>query len=309
MNKKILIIGYSSFVKRRILRPLKKIKNLDIFICSKSQKIKTNKKIKGSFDNYELALKNGGYDFVYISLINKLHFKYCKLALMNGFNIIIDKPITTSFKDTQTLLNIAKRKNVFLIEFIIFNYHLVFKKINKIIGGAGKISLIQSNFNIPLIKSIKKLNEINGGCNYDMGTYAAAMIRIFFKEKYNIKFVHKKSFDANYKKVIKEFLILINSKTKTYFGNFGISKKYLSNIIFFSEKKIIEIPFQAFALPSNKKISFSVKEKNKKIKFYLKDDYIKRLFEDIFNEKYNKSYFINLIQKDNEIKKKLKLIN
>ena len=182
MNKKILIIGYSSFIKKRIIRPLKKIKNLDIYICSKSQKV--TEKVKESFNNYEFAIKKNKYDFVYISLVNKLHFKYCKLALMNGHNLIVDKPITTSFKDTQTLVKIAKQKKLFLIEFIIFNYHFIFNKITKIIGVNDKISLIQSNFNIPLVKDIKTLYEINGGCNYDMGSYAAAMIRIFFREKY-----------------------------------------------------------------------------------------------------------------------------
>ena len=53
MNKKILIIGYSSFVKRRILNPLKKINNLDIYICSKSKKV--NEKVQGTFNDYNTA--------------------------------------------------------------------------------------------------------------------------------------------------------------------------------------------------------------------------------------------------------------
>lgn len=44
MKKKILIIGYSSFVRRRIIKSLGKIKNLEIYICSKSNKIDKKKK-------------------------------------------------------------------------------------------------------------------------------------------------------------------------------------------------------------------------------------------------------------------------
>lgn len=307
MNKKILIIGYSSFIKKRIIKPLKKINNLDIYICSESQKI--TEKVKYSFNNYKIALKKEKYDFIYISLINKLHFKYAKLVLMGGNNLIIDKPITTSFKETQTLIKLAKRENVFLIEFIIFNYHAVFKKIIGILGGINKISHIQSNFNIPLTKTLETLSQIKGGCNYDMSSYAAAIIRIFFKEKYNKKNIIKKSFNGKYKKIIKEFFITISSKTKTYFGNFGISKEYLSNIIFFSEKKIVEIPFQAFALPCNKKIMFNVKHKNKKKTLSLKDDYIKRIFINILKKKFSKNFYRNMIEKDNKIKKELNLIN
>ena len=53
--KKILIIGYSSFVQRRVIQSLKKIKNIKIFISSKSHKIDNNKKI--FFNDYEQALK------------------------------------------------------------------------------------------------------------------------------------------------------------------------------------------------------------------------------------------------------------
>ena len=135
------------------------------------------------------------------------------------------------------------------------------------------------------------------------------MIIIFFKEKYNKKLILKKNFSGKYKKIIKEFSITISSKIKTYFGNFGISKEYMSNIIFYTEKKIVEIPFQAFALPSNKKIIFNIKEKNKKKIISLKDDYIKRILIDILKKKFNKNFYINMIEKDNKIKKELNLIN
>mgnify|MGYP003953385333 CR=1 FL=1 len=306
MNKKLLIIGYSSFVKRRVMKSIKKIKKLDIYICSKSQKI--NKKVKNVFDNYELALKKQSFDYVYISLINSLHYKYAKMALNYGHNVIVDKPITTSFKQTNDLVKIAEKKKLLLLELTIFNHHLAFQKIITLLGGIKNINLIETNFNVPLIKPIKKINIINGGCNFDMGPYAAAIIRIFFKGKYINKLIVKKNFGKKYKININEFFLMISSKTKTYFGNFAISKEYMSNITFFSKKKIIEIPFQAFALPCNKKIHFNIKEKNKKKTVYIKDDYIKRTFTNILKSKINIKNSIKLIKIDNEIKKKLNLI-
>ena len=44
MKKKILILGYSSFLQRRVIKSLLKIKNIEIYICSKSQKIDYKKK-------------------------------------------------------------------------------------------------------------------------------------------------------------------------------------------------------------------------------------------------------------------------
>ena len=63
IQKKILIIGYSSFVQRRVIKSLKKIKNIKIFISSKSHKIDNNKKI--FFNDYEQALKTKKFDYVY----------------------------------------------------------------------------------------------------------------------------------------------------------------------------------------------------------------------------------------------------
>ena len=79
MKKKILILGYSSFLQRRVIKSLLKIKNIEIYICSKSQKIDYKKKI--FYNDYLKAINANNYHMVYISLINNLHYKYAKLAL------------------------------------------------------------------------------------------------------------------------------------------------------------------------------------------------------------------------------------
>ena len=84
MNKKILIILNLFFFKKRIYPSLKKINNIQILICSKSNKINKNQNIY--FNNYDDALKRHTYDLVYISLINPMHFQIAKKALKLGNN-------------------------------------------------------------------------------------------------------------------------------------------------------------------------------------------------------------------------------
>lgn len=304
MKKKILILGYSSFVKRRILNSLRKIKNLEIYICSKSNKIKNKYVI---FDDYEKALNTKRFDFVYISLINTLHYKYALLALKKGNNVIVDKPITTSFNQTIELIKIAKKKKLFLCELTIFNYHICFEKILKKIGGKNNIEIIQSNFNIPLTNRLSDLRKLKKSCNYDMGPYIAAMIRIFLSNELISKVVYKSFYKKPYSNIVKDLSVLVKNKKQTYFGNFGTSKEYLSKIIFFTKNKIVEIPFQAFALPCNKYISVMIKSNNKKTILKYKDDYIQRFFKDLIKNNLNKNYFYKMIEIDNKIKKKLNL--
>ena len=107
IKTKILILGNSSFVRKRVLQSLKKIKNLEINLCSKSSKIHKDNLV--FFNDYKKAI-NSKPNIVYISLINKLHFKFAKFALEKNCNVIVDKPITKNFKLAKQLVEIAKKK-------------------------------------------------------------------------------------------------------------------------------------------------------------------------------------------------------
>jgi len=293
----LLILGNSNFVKRRVVNSLNKIKEIDYKICSKSQK---NKKI--FFNNYTKALKSNP-DLVYISLVNYLHYKYAKIALNMGLHVIVDKPITPKLHQVKELIKIAKKKNLLLSEATLFNYHSVFRKINSLIGGNKNLKFIQSNFTIPQKKSLKQIELTQSDCFMDMSPYASSLIRLYLDSKVQ----HLTFFNEKYKnhKNIKNFYILAkNNKTK-YFGNFAVGREYLSQIIFTSEKKIIYLDFQAFALPSNKKIKIIVKENNKFKNIYLnKDDSIKNYFKKILSSIKNKRFdkFYNFTLYDSIIK-------
>ena len=188
-----------------------------------------------------------------------------------------------------------------------FNYHSEFKKIIKSLGGINNISHIQSNFNIPIIKKIKNIRNREDDALMDMSPYAAAIIRIFFKNKYKLD-VNK----ITYKNTghIKTFYVFCKNKKISYFGNFGTEREYLSEIKFFSNKKIATINHQAFALPNNTSVPVNFKEKNKiKTLNFLKDDTIKNFFQTCLQaiklKKYD-MYYKNLLI-DSKIREELKL--
>ena len=172
---KILFFGYSSFLKRRIIPSIKRNDKIEYFICSKSQKRNTKEKVL--FNDYLQSLKVVKPDLVYISLINSLHFKYAKILIKKGFNVIVDKPIALSFRQTKELVGLAKKKNLFLAESTLFNYHKVFDRMLNLSSGKKNIKMIQSYFHIP-VKYLK-----NADCEEDMSPYAAAIIRLFTNKK------------------------------------------------------------------------------------------------------------------------------
>ena len=84
-----------------------------------------------------------------------------------------------------------------------------------------------------------------------------------------------------------------------------MGREYLSQIIFTSKKKIVYLDFQAFALPSNKKIKIIIKENNQFKNIYIdKDDSIKNYFNKILSSINNKRFdeFYNFALNDSKIK-------
>jgi len=298
---KLLIIGYSSFVRRRVEPSLKKTKLFDYCISSKSNKIDINKKIL--FNNYEDALKKFKPEIVYISTVNSLHYNYAKKILEKGFNVIIDKPATLNIKATKTLLKIAKRKKLLFAEATLFNYHKVFDIIKKICNGFNQVEHIQSNLNHPLVRSPKEIEKINGDCESDMSPYAAAIIRLFTKNDFKNININRNYFINS--KIVKNFYITTNSKTCTYFGNFSFQREYNQQIIFYTKDKIIYSPQRMFAPPYDKNLEITVKSKNKIKKIKVKkDDCINNFFKliliSIKNKKYN--FWLNTMLQDAKIR-------
>ena len=281
-NTKILIIGYSSFARRRIIRSLKKNKKINYCVCSKSNKINLKKKI--FYNNYGDALKKFNPKIVYISTVNSLHYKYAK-----------------------ELLRIAKTKKLLFAEAILFNYHRVFDVIKRLSGGFKKIEHIQSNFNIPLMKNLDEIKEIEGDCESDMSIYAAAILRLFTKNGTRNLQINRNYFKNT--KLVKNFYITSSSKACTYFGNFALQKQYTQQIIFYTRDKIIYSPQRIFALPYNKDLEIILKTKNKIKKIKVKkDDCIDNFFKytliALQNKRYN--FFYNTMLQDAVITSSIK---
>ena len=162
-KKKVVILGYSSIVKRRVLPALKKIKKLRFEICSTSSSRQYIGESKW-YRDYREALDSSDSEIVYISLPNSKHFKWARKALLGGFHVIIDKPATTNLKETLKLIKIAKMKKKILAEALVYDYHKQISKALKLTGKTKSLKGIHANFCIPApsknnIRSIPEMAE------------------------------------------------------------------------------------------------------------------------------------------------------
>lgn len=296
--KKILIIGYSSLVRRRII-PSLNIKKINYEIASRSN-IQKDFGAKKWYNGYAEALDKSKAKIAYISLPNAYHYFWASKSLQNGFHTIIDKPATINSSQLRKLILLSKIKKKLLSESIFFHYHKQMKFImNK--RYLNQFNKIHMSFAIPKPhkKSILLSDKLKGGVIMDMGPYVAAITRIFFKnipEKIIKKIVLKKKISTN-------CLFKFKFKKKYLIGIISHNDKYKNFIRVYFNDKVIKLS-RVFSPPIFEEVKVLINKKNKKsIKKFTDDafgNFISKIFQLI--KKKNYYHFHNQMNFDMKIR-------
>ena len=284
---KILILGYSNIVRKRVLSVFKEKKN-SLFIASKSFKGKIPG-IKKQFKSYEYALKKCKPSLVYISLPNSEHFFWAKRSLDYKYNTIVDKPITSNKNQLRELIDISKKNKKLLVESIFFNYHLQMKKIIKL-HKYDNFKKIDSKFIIPKPdkKSLLMSKKFHGGVLMDMGPYISSIPRLFdLKTMLNKQIKIKKNKDG----LIISIKFLINFKEGKYNGVFEFGGTY-KNQIKISNKNKTSVINRVFSPPDNENLYLKlISKKNEKFLRLKKDNCFRNFFNEVLKILKDKKYY------------------
>jgi predicted dehydrogenase len=137
---KILVVGYGSIGKRHV-RNLIKIKHVEILVCTKNKEADILKKngIK-IFKSLAESLKEKP-DIGIICNETSLHVKTAIKLAKQDCHLFIEKALSDSLKNTDTLLNLIKKKKLITIVGCDMRFHKCIQEIKKIIehGDLGKI--------------------------------------------------------------------------------------------------------------------------------------------------------------------------
>ena len=199
---KLGIVG-SGMIVKEFLPSLVKLEDLEILGIQgtksgieKVEEICKKYNIPNFTDNFD-ELCNFGIDTVYIAVPNFLHFEFCKKALEKGINVIVEKPITTNYREAKELEKLAKEKKLFLFEAITTLYFENYKKIKEWITKIGNIKLVQSQYSqyssrydafkrgeiLPVFDPEKA-----GGALMDLGLYNLHYVLGLFGKPENVKY-------------------------------------------------------------------------------------------------------------------------
>ena len=91
-------------------------------------------------------IDDAAIDFVYVGLINTVHYEYAKKFLAAGKNVIVEKPFTTSAAQAQELIDLALSKRLYLFEAVTTLHQPNFFAIRDALKQIGDVKLVQCNY-------------------------------------------------------------------------------------------------------------------------------------------------------------------
>ena len=278
---KILILGYSKIVQRRVIKNLINKKNFKIFVATKSYKDPIPG-IEKKYISYENAIKDIKPNIIFISLPNSKHYFWARKSLKSKCHTIVDKPITSNYDEIQNLIKLSKDNKKLLVEATYYNYHSQIKKIKKIFN-LNKNKTIEASFIIPMPKkkSILLSKKLGGGVLMDMGPYISSIPRLF-----KLKNIIKKniSIKKNKNKLIIFIHFLLKFKEGLFKGKFAFGGNYTNKLVIKNNisKVVVE---RIFSPPDDQPLylEYYNKKKLKKIKLK-KEDCFKNFFSEVQNK-------------------------
>lgn len=154
-----------------------------------SRSLESAKKFTAEFPatahtSYEALLADPQVEAVYISTPHPLHAEWAIKAADAGKHVLCEKPLTINLAQTKTVIDAAKRNNVFLMEALMYRCHPQTIKLVELIRSKiiGEVRVIQATFSFSTgdynLEGRLLNNKLAGGGILDVGCYCTSMARL-----------------------------------------------------------------------------------------------------------------------------------
>lgn len=99
----------------------------------------------GTYYDYE-ELLNSDIDTVYIALPNVLHYSFAKKALEHGKHVIIEKPVTSNYREFSELRELAEEKHLMMFEAMSVVHMPAYHRIRENLKEVGNLKVVSLNY-------------------------------------------------------------------------------------------------------------------------------------------------------------------
>lgn len=189
---KLAILGTGFIVKEGALPALKEVPEIDVTAIfarpsgkEAAEKLAAAYSIPKVYTDYDELLAAPDIDFVYVGLINSVHYEYTKKALLAGKNVIVEKPFASAAREVRELKELAISKHLYVFEAVTLHYLPNFAAIRENLPKLGKIKAVVANYSQYSSRYDKYLQgevlpafdpQKSGGALYDINIYNLNLI-------------------------------------------------------------------------------------------------------------------------------------
>ena len=192
---KIAVVG-TGMIAREALIALQQVEGVEVVtICARPQSREKARALAQEFrvpqvaTDYAAMLTAHGADFVYLGIVNSVHFDYARQAIAAGWHVIVEKPFTSTLAEAEELIARARAAHCYLFEAVTPLFLPNYVGILEALPQLGLIRLVQANFSQYSSRYDRYLARdvapafdpsLSGGALYDLNVYNLELIVSLF---------------------------------------------------------------------------------------------------------------------------------
>lgn len=132
------------------------------------------------YDSYPELAEDPHVDGLYIATTHNFHFENARLCLQAGKPVLCEKPLTVNAQQTEALVQLSQKNQVFLMEALWSRYLPLYQVVRELLNEneIGEVLALQSTFCIRANMDEKKRwlsPQLAGGTLLDLGIYPIAV--------------------------------------------------------------------------------------------------------------------------------------
>ncbi|KAG0037970.1 hypothetical protein BGZ82_001426 [Podila clonocystis] len=188
---RIGILGAANIAPTSLINPAKSMKSINVVSVAardhnKAKEYATTHGIPSTHASYDALIADPSIDCIYNPLPNGLHYEWTTKALEAGKHVLLEKPAASNAAQTREMFELAKTKNLVLLEAFHYRFHpasIFFRDlIQKHLAEGHQLQKVESIMSFVSIfpKDDIRFNfKLAGGTLMDCGGYNVNSIRYF----------------------------------------------------------------------------------------------------------------------------------
>lgn len=181
------VLGCANIAMRSVIPAIKSISDFNLIAVASRTINKANEYADKfqceAIEGYDNLISRKDIEAIYLPLPTGLHLEYVNKCLESGKHVIAEKSLGMNYTEVETMVSLAKEKNLLLMENYMFEYHSQHKFVFDLIKNneIGELRLFRSSFGFPpLPKENFRYNKaLGGGSLLDAAGYPIKAAQIF----------------------------------------------------------------------------------------------------------------------------------